>query len=40
MKLFATILSTLAGMAANMGTQACLYFILDEPKMPQSLLNK
>lgn len=40
MKLFATILSALAGMAANMGTQACLYLILDEPKMPQSLLNK
>lgn len=40
MKLFATILTVLATVAANIGSQACLYWFLDEPKMPKSLLEK
>jgi len=26
--------------AANVGTQACSFWFIDEPKMPKSLLNK
>lgn len=40
MKLFATILSVLGAMAATMGTQGCFHWIMDEPEMPASLLEK
>lgn len=40
MKFLAAILTALASGAATMGSQACLYFIMDEPKMPKSLLEK
>jgi len=40
MKFVATILSVLGAMAATMGTQGCIYFIMDEPEMPKSLLEK
>lgn len=40
LKFFATILTALATIAASAGSQACLYWFLDEPKMPKSLLEK
>ena len=40
MKFFATILTALATVAASVGSQACSYWFLDEPKMPKSLLEK
>ena len=40
MKLFYSVLATLGAVAATLGTQGCVCFIIDEPKMPKSLLNK
>lgn len=40
MKLVAKVLAVLGAVAATVGTQACSYVIIDEPKMPKSLLNK
>jgi len=40
MKLVAKILAVLGAVAATVGTQGCIYMIIDEPKMPKSLLNK
>lgn len=40
MKLFYSILAVLGAAAATLGTQGCSYLLLDEPKMPKSLLNK
>ncbi len=40
MKFIAKFLTHIANIAVNTGTQACLYFVVDEPKMPNSLLNK
>lgn len=40
MKFIAKFLTHIANIAVNTGTQACYYLILDEPKMPKSLLNK
>ena len=40
MKLFYSILAVLGAAAATLGTQGCAALILDEPKMPKSLLNK
>lgn len=40
MKLFYSILAAIGALAATVGTQGCSYFLLDEPKMPNSLLNK
>ena len=40
MKLFASILTVLGTVAATLGTQGCIAFLIDEPKMPKSLLKK
>ena len=40
MKLFSSILAVLGTLAATFGTQGCTVLILDEPKMPKSLLIK
>lgn len=34
------LLAKIGGGAANIGTQGCLILIMDEPKMPKSLLEK
>ena len=39
MKFLANILKSLGVKAANMGSQACLTMIWDEPKMPKSLIK-
>ena len=39
MKLVAKILAVLGAVAATVGTQGCTLVIIDEPKMPKSLLN-
>ena len=36
----AAILAAIGSVAATMGTQACLTWITDEPKMPKSLIEK
>ena len=38
--MLANLLALLGSLAATVGTQGCCLFILDEPKMPNSLLNK
>lgn len=40
MKLVAKILAVVGTFAATIGTQGCTLLILDEAKMPKSLLNK
>ena len=40
MKYLSSILAVLGTLAATLGTQGCTLLILDEPKMPKSLLNK
>lgn len=40
MKLVAKILAVVGAFAATVGTAGCSYLIIDEPKMPKSLLNK
>lgn len=40
MKLLAKVLTILGFVAATTGTSACASFLIDEPKMPKSLLNK
>ena len=40
MKLVAKVLTILGFVAATTGTKGCVTFIIDEPKMPKSLLNK
>ena len=39
MKLVAKILTVLGVVAATAGSTACVSFILDEPKMPKSLIK-
>ena len=38
-KLFSYILAALGLGAANMGSQACLMFLFDEPECPKSLVK-
>lgn len=38
--MFANVLTFLGNFAASLGTQACILLLIDEPKMPKSLLNK
>ena len=38
--MFASLLSFLGEFAATLGTQASIFFIMDEPKMPRSLIEK
>lgn len=40
MKFIANILAAIGGSAASAGTQGCLFLIMDEPKMPKSLIEK
>ena len=40
MKLFYSVLAAVGAVAATLGTQGCMIFVFDEPKMPKSLLNK
>ena len=40
MTFVAELLAKLGIGAANVGTQACSFFIFDEPKMPNSLIEK
>ena len=40
MKVFYSVLAALGALAATLGTQGCTILIIDEPKMPKSLLNK
>ncbi len=40
MKLFYSILAAIGAVSATIGTQGCVVLLLDEPKMPKSLLNK
>lgn len=38
--MFTSLLSWLGGLSAAFGTKACTLWLMDEPKMPKSLLNK
>lgn len=38
--MFASFLSWLGELSAIMGTKASIFWFVDEPKMPKSLLNK
>lgn len=40
MKTIFKVLAALGALAATVGTQGCYALLLDEPKMPKSLLNK
>jgi len=40
MKLFYSVLAAVGAVAATLGTQGCAAWVFDEPKMPNSLLNK
>ena len=40
MSFIAELLAKLGLGAANTGTQGCLFLIMDEPKMPKSLIEK
>lgn len=40
MSFIANLLAKLGGSVANVGTQACAFLIIDEPKMPKSLIEK
>ena len=40
MRLVARVLTVLGFVAATVGTSGCATFLIDEPKMPKSLLNK
>lgn len=40
MTFLASILSVIGSIAATFGTQGCFVLIMDEPKMPKSLIEK
>ncbi len=40
MNFLADLLAKLGLGAANTGTQGCVYWFVDEPKMPKSLIEK
>ena len=40
MKYLAGVLTVLGSVAATIGTQGCLVWFLDEPKMPKHLIEK
>ncbi len=39
MGFISSLIAKLAGAAANVGSSACLVFMLDEPKCPKSLIK-
>lgn len=40
MKYLAGVLTVLGSVAATIGTQGCVIWFLDEPKMPKHLIEK
>lgn len=38
--MFASLLSFLGDFAATLGTQGCVLLVVDEPKMPKSLIER
>lgn len=38
--MLASLLSVLGEFAATLGTQASIFFIMDEPEMPRALIEK
>ena len=40
MSFIAELMAKLGLGAANVGTQACFFWFVDEPKMPKSLIEK
>ena len=40
MSFIADLLAKIWGGAANAGTKACVFYIIDEPKMPKNLIEK
>ena len=40
MSFIANLLAKIGGGVSNLGTQGCAFFIMDEPKMPKSLIEK
>ena len=40
MMFLANLLAAIGNVAASFGTQGCYVLIIDEPKMPKSLLDK
>lgn len=40
MKFLADLLAMIGGAAASVGTQGCVIWFSDEPKMPKSLIEK
>ena len=40
MKLFADLLAAIGSAAATAGTQGCLIWFMDEPKMPRHMIKK
>ncbi len=40
MKFIADILALIGNGAANAGTQGCIMWFIDEPKMPKALIEK
>lgn len=40
MKFISDILAAIGVSAASVGTQGCVYWIMDEPRMPKSLLER
>ena len=40
MNFIADLLAKLGGSAATSGTQGCVFWFMDEPKIPKSLIEK
>lgn len=38
-ELFASVMAFLGGKAASFGSQACIMWYVDEPKIPESLIK-
>ena len=38
--MFASLLSFLGDFAATLGSQGCMMLLMDEPKMPKSLIER
>jgi len=38
--MLASLLSAIGAFAATLGTQGCIMLLMDEPKMPKSLIEK
>lgn len=40
LNMFASLLSWIGTISANVGTKGCVVWLADEPKMPKCLINK